>query len=546
MLSLALDLGTSGFRAQAIDENGEVIGTAITTRHPLPGANVMDHLHFCLEMGHDITHKLILNAVHKVIRALPINLNEVRKVAICGNPIQLSLFQNMEIRDLAFAGKRKLKKLGITEPIERPARVIKAVDVGLELHDQTELFVPPAAKHEIGADALAMMYVTGLLDRDELAIVTDYGTNAEMAIKVGGEILTGSSAAGPALEGQHVSFGMLAQPGAICDLRPRGDALDVIVLGPDLTTGLGASISLSDGTVLKEAGDNYKARGITGTGVIAAISEGIDAGIVGPPAITTTDGILRLSNDIFMTEEDIMEAGKAIGAIRAGHMTLVEETGVKLTELDSMYMTGASGYYVDPLKARKVGLIPNSVGKIVQAGNTSLRLAVEIIRQPDILDRLQQVADTMTAKHIMFADSKAFKNAYVCELAYWNEGMPAEQMNPMLELYGIQPFPLPHPSPELIRIAKQDIIDIGQLGLTIVDRIGTTLCIEPPEDCLQEECRLCITKCPEGASFIEEFDGEEKIVIRSDFCDGTACRRCEFECPKGLFLENIKITEEAI
>ena len=119
MISLAIDLGTSGFRAQAIDGDGKVIVTSISTRHPLPGANVMDHLHFCLELGQEITHKLILNAVHKVIRTLPVDLNEVRKVAICGNPIQLSLFQKMEFRDLAFAGKRKLKKLGITEPIKR-------------------------------------------------------------------------------------------------------------------------------------------------------------------------------------------------------------------------------------------------------------------------------------------------------------------------------------------------------------------------------------------------------------------------------------------
>lgn len=541
MKGIALDLGTSGFRAQAIDEGGKVIATAISTRHPLPGANVMDHLHFCLELGHEITHRLFLNAVHKVIRALPIDLKEVGRVAICGNPIQLSLFQNMEIRDLAFAGKRKLQKLGITEPIQRPARVIKAIDVGLELPDQTELLVPPAVKHEIGADALAMMYITGLLERDELAMVTDYGTNAEMAIKVGGDILTGSAAAGPAMEGQHISYGMLAQPGAIADVSVNGDAWDIMVLGPDLTSGLGALVRPTDGKIIREATPDYEAKGITGTGVIAAISTGIAMGLVGPPAIKTQDQRLHQDKDIHLTEKDVIEAGKAIGAMRAGHLTLAEECGVKLKDLEAMYMTGASGYYVDPLKARAVGLFPNSAAKVVQAGNTSLRLATEIIRNPHLLESLQKVADNITAKHIMFANSSVFKNAYVCELAYWQEGMPGKQMNGMLAMYGLQEFPPPHPAPELIRISTRDIVEIGPLGLTVVDQVGTVLFIDFGEECLGENCRECVKECPEGAAWIGEIEGKPSILFRSDLCDGTACRRCEAECPGGLRFERIRL-----
>jgi methylamine methyltransferase corrinoid protein reductive activase len=539
MKGIALDLGTSGFRAQAIDDDGTVIATAISTRHPLPGANVMDHLHFCLELGHEITHRLILNAVHKVIGALPIDLREVGRVAICGNPIQLSLFQNMEIRDLAFAGKRKLKKLGLAEPIKRPARAIKAVEVGLALSDGAELFVPPAVKHEIGADALAMMYITGLLDRQELAIVTDYGTNAEMAIKVGGDILTGSAAAGPAMEGQHVSFGMLAQPGAVSDVISSGDTWDTVVLGPDLLSGVGASISPTDGKVVREASPNHDAKGITGTGVIAAISTGVAAHMVGPPEIKTSDKRLYLAKGIYLTEKDVMEAGKAIGAMRAGHLTLAEESGVKLTDLEAMYMTGASGYYVDPLKARYVGLFPNSAAKVVQAGNTSLRLATEIIRNPHLLDSLQSVADNITAKHIMFANSSVFKNAYVCELAYWQEGMPGDQMNGMLSMYGLQGLPSPHPSPELIRISTRDIIEIGRMGLTVVDEIGATLCLDFGDECLGESCRKCVDECPEGAAWIGEVNGKQRLLFRSDLCDGTACRRCEAECPGGLRFEEV-------
>jgi len=48
-LGIALDIGTSGFRAQAIDlATGEVLSTAITVRHPIPGSNVMDHVSFAI------------------------------------------------------------------------------------------------------------------------------------------------------------------------------------------------------------------------------------------------------------------------------------------------------------------------------------------------------------------------------------------------------------------------------------------------------------------------------------------------------------------
>ena len=73
---------------------------------------------------------------------------------------------------------------------------------GLEEFD-CEVVVPPAIKHEVGADALALIVKSGMLDSDEISIATDYGTNAEMALKVNDIIYTGSAAAGPALEGSR-------------------------------------------------------------------------------------------------------------------------------------------------------------------------------------------------------------------------------------------------------------------------------------------------------------------------------------------------------
>ena len=73
--AIAMDIGTSGIRAQAIDlTTREILSTAITTRHPLPGGNVIDHLHFSLEMGVDTSRSILLNAINRVIGELRIPL----------------------------------------------------------------------------------------------------------------------------------------------------------------------------------------------------------------------------------------------------------------------------------------------------------------------------------------------------------------------------------------------------------------------------------------------------------------------------------------
>ncbi|MBO7351753.1 MAG: DUF4445 domain-containing protein, partial [Candidatus Methanomethylophilaceae archaeon] len=216
---ISLDIGTSGTRAHSVDlSDGRIIATAVTTCHPMPGANIMDHLTFCIKNGTDLAHNILMDTVNKVISQLEIDLKKVERVAICGNPIQLSLFQGIPVDDLAFAGENAHKAHNIQKQ-KRDAGVFDASAVGMNVPDGTELYVPPAIRHEIGADALAMMYKSGFLEQKDNCLVTDYGTNAEMALKVGDEIYTGSAAAGPAMEGQSIRCGMLASPGAISDLE---------------------------------------------------------------------------------------------------------------------------------------------------------------------------------------------------------------------------------------------------------------------------------------------------------------------------------------
>ena len=176
------------------------------------------------------------------------------------------------------------------------------------------------------------------------------------------------------------------------------------------------------GKVLEEG--QIKARGITGTGVIALLEKAIGHGLAELPKIKTPDGTIHLQNNIKFSEKDMHEAGKAIGAIRAGHITLCAAAGIQMEDIDTAYMAGAAGTYMDAAKAQKIGLIPYASRRICQIGNTSLTLAKEILLSEERLWELQDVANKIIGTHIMFATAPEFRDAYVLELAYWEEGMP--------------------------------------------------------------------------------------------------------------------------
>ncbi|NOQ22515.1 MAG: methylamine methyltransferase corrinoid protein reductive activase [Candidatus Aegiribacteria sp.] len=531
-LAIAMDIGTSGLRAQALDlSSRDIISTVITTRHPLPGANVIDHIHFALEIGLETANRIIIQAVNRIILELHINTEKVVRLAVCGNPIQLSLFQGIEIRDLAFAGKRKLESLGVVSP-EREAVITATRNIpGLNLPAGCDVIIPPSVCHEIGADSLAMIIQTGMLEKDETSLATDYGTNAEMALLHQGRVFTGSTAAGPALEGQQISCGMLAVPGAVSDLNSDISCQRLIVLDSEMIPAEGPLVDMSDGSVI-DAGSGVRPIGITGTGTLAIVLQAMESGLILLPCIRTMDSRLHLTGDIFFTEDDLMNAGKAIGSVRAGHITLCREAGIGLDDIRTAYMSGASGTYVDPVKAQKLGMVPPRVKTVFQVGNTSLSMARDLVFDLSKLDLMSSLADKLREHHCLFAASDTFKKVFILELSYWTEGMPISMYRKFLKKYGFPDLPPPGATPEIVHTVKRDIDDLGRMGLTIIPDIGGKV-RATMEGCTA--CMNCVEECPENAITIIQEADSAAVTLDQSLCSGVACRRCERVCPHKCF-----------
>lgn len=528
MYVISLDLGTSGFRSQLIDlEKQETAKTVITMGHPLPGGNVMDHLDFAIVTGADVAHRIMVETVKKILEKFEVEHESILRIAVCGNPIQLSLFQNIEIRDLAYAGKNKQEALGVLD-VKRDARVFPANDIfkGIFEMDNCEIIVPPAIKHEIGADALAMMLETDFINQKEPCLVTDYGTNAEMALKIGDRIMTASAAAGPAIEGQGIDCGMLAGPGAISDVNMENGYWRLTVLDGALNPVKGPLVDPITGDTIESS--EVMPKGITGTGVISTIALALKEGLI-KKLPRLPNGKISLGDGIFIMDRDVEEVGKAIGAIRAAHMTLMVEAGMRYEDLRYSYMSGATGTYVDAEKARHIGSVPDFSQGIVQFGNTSIGLARKIAMDRSKLDEVIAMAKKIQADHVMMATSETFKEIYMCELASWQQGMPNEMYDQMLQMYGIPLFPSALKDVEIEKRVKKDIDDVGYLGLEIVKNIGIIL-EAPVEKCIL--CHQCEEECPEDALVIIEKDGGRFVDIDSQNCLGTSCRRCVTICPE--------------
>ena len=530
---VAVDLGTSGYRAQKINlDTKEIKRTAITLRNPLPGANVMNHVDFAIRYGEDLAHGLSINAVKNLLQALGFESEELERISLCGNPIHLSIFQGISIEDMAYAGERKKKKYNIQEQ-DRNARIVHSSEISGLDEFNCEVVIPPAIKNEVGADALALIVKSGMLDSDEVSIATDYGT---IALKVKEIIYTGCAATGPALEGQQIKHGNLASPYSISDFEFEDGALRNYVLNEEMEAVPGDLVDPKTGDTIEKS--NIEARGITGTGVIALMEKAIKHGLVEIPKVKTPDRLIHLQNGIDFSERDLKEAGKAIGAIRAGHITLCAAAGIELKDIDTAYMAGAAGTYMDAAKAQKIGLIPYSTGKVYQLGNTSLAVAREILLSEQRLWELQDIANQMAETNIMLATTTQFRDAYILEIAYWEEGMPFKMLKKYLKKKGLPSLDDPIDNPVIEKRVKKDIPVPGEEGMRILESAGTfmTMFVDCPE------CKKCIRICPNNAITIDE---ENRVIISTDLCEGVHCQRCIKTCPPDKFnWKNLRIFKQ--
>ncbi len=288
-----------------------------------------------------------------------------------GNPIMHHLFLGIDPTELGGAPFA----LAVSGAVE-----VRSAEIGLPMNEGTRTYLLPCIAGHVGADAAAATLSEGPHRQDELMLLVDIGTNAEIVLGNASRVVAASSPTGPAFEGAEISSGQRAAPGAIERVR-----IDPVTLEPRFRV-IGVE-QWSDEPGFAEAAAATGITGICGSAIIEVIAEMYLAGIISEDGVVDGASAHRspriLANGrtfsyllhdgdqrIVVTQTDIRAIQLAKAALYAGVKLLMDKLDVR--HVDRIALAGAFGTFIDPKYAMVLGLIPDcDLAKVKAVGNAA-------------------------------------------------------------------------------------------------------------------------------------------------------------------------------
>jgi uncharacterized 2Fe-2S/4Fe-4S cluster protein (DUF4445 family) len=349
----AVDLGSTTVVVYLWDlRTGKVVSVASNYNKQIScGEDILARVNFARKNGLVRLQALAADSINQAIttasNAAGIDREDVYEVIVAGNTVMTHMLLGI---DPAYM---------IAEPyvpVVRRALSVAAGRIGITVNPNGGVFAFPAVSDFIGGDIIADILACGMAEREEISLLIDIGTNFEVVLGNREWMFSCAGAAGPALEGGEVLFGMRANPGAIEKI-----SIDPATLNPEYTTING-----------------IRPRGICGSGLIDLLAELLCTCVIDRtgrfntgrenPRIRTTGHFpefviawaneTEIGKDIVITENDIKNLIMSKASIHAACLTLMKEAGVTRHEISTIYFAGAFGNYIDKKNATIIGLIP--------------------------------------------------------------------------------------------------------------------------------------------------------------------------------------------
>jgi uncharacterized 2Fe-2S/4Fe-4S cluster protein (DUF4445 family) len=280
----------------------------------------------------------------------------------------------------------------------------------------------PCIAGHVGADAAAATLTEGPHRQDDMMLLVDIGTNAEIVLGNSSRVVAASSPTGPAFEGAEISSGQRAAPGAIERVR-----IDPVTLEPRFRV-IGIE-PWSDEPGFAEAAKSTRVTGICGSAIIEVVAEMFLTGIISEDGVIDgslaarshriiesgrTFSYLLLDGEprITVTQNDVRAIQLAKAALYAGVKLLMDKLGID--HVDRIGLAGAFGTFIDPKYAMVLGLIPDcDLDKVKAVGNaagTGARMCLlnrgyrrEIEATVNRIEKIETALESKFQEHFVYA-----------------------------------------------------------------------------------------------------------------------------------------------
>ena len=398
---VAVDVGSTTIAAHLCNlSSGEIVASAGRMNPQIRfGEDLMSRVSYVMmHPGGDremtVVVREAINALFTEVAAQAnIDRNDILNATFVGNPIMHHLLLGIDPTELGGAPFALAANSAMT---------IWASEIDLvEINRNARVYVLPCIAGHVGADTAGVILSESPHLSDEIMLVIDVGTNAEIVLGNKDRLLACSSPTGPAFEGAQITCGQRAAPGAIERVRIDPASLEprFKVIGCDLW---------SDDPGFAAETKKTGVTGICGSGIVEALAEMYLAGIL------TTDGSIdgslaartpRVYADgrtfayhlhdgasaIHITQTDVRAIQLAKAALYAGARLLMDHLGIET--VDRIVLAGAFGSHIDVKHAMILGMIPDcDLRKVGSAGNAAGTGALIALVDQKARDNIEAVA----------------------------------------------------------------------------------------------------------------------------------------------------------
>lgn len=361
---IAVDLGTTTIAMQLMEDGcGRVVDTYCEMNpQRCYGSDVLSRIKASCEGEREKLQQLVLKVMEKGVERFKRKKTHIRGMCIAGNTTMEHLLMGYDVLSL---GKSPFTP----------------VEIGLQEYRNADwdfkVWITPGISAFVGGDIVAGLYALDMLptggsdfcagDRQEcdggVKVLIDLGTNGEMAITDGINMIVTATAAGPAFEG-----------------------------------GAGA--------------------GIVGSDMIAITAKLLQSGILDETGLLEepyfSEGISVGEPAIYLCNKDIRDLQMAKAAVRAGVEILWKKMGQP--EIKQVYLSGGFGYFLNVEAAFRIGLLPGFMhDKVVAVGNTSLagayRIGCDLLHGKTGKEDMEERLSSITS--INLAEQEAFQRLYM-------------------------------------------------------------------------------------------------------------------------------------